>query len=137
MNNGVQMERVLRSITSSLTRPARVHHVERIHTGPEPTDCRGPGAPTMRGWRFQVKGPNMWFKSRCFKLSGSASSTSYSVFFFTNSSVFGFYILLLSFFFPRRMWMFFKEYGCSKTERIPKWLGALSNALLNVHYKDE
>lgn len=31
----------------------------------------------------------------------------------------------------------FKEYGCSKTERIQKWLGALSNALLKVHYKDE
>lgn len=30
-----------------------------------------------------------------------------------------------------------KEYGCSKTERIRKWLGALSNALLKVHYKDE
>lgn len=33
--------------------------------------------------------------------------------------------------------MFFKGYGCSKTERIQKWLGALSNALLKVHYKDE
>lgn len=32
---------------------------------------------------------------------------------------------------------FFKEYGCSKTERIQKWAGALSNALLNVRYKDE
>lgn len=32
---------------------------------------------------------------------------------------------------------FFKEYGCSKTERIQKWPGALSNALLNVRYKDE
>lgn len=136
MNNGVRMERVLRSIASSLTRPARVPHVERTHSGPEP-DCRGPGAPTMRGWRFQIKGPNTWFKSRGSKLSGSALSTSYSVFFFTNSSVFGFYILLLSFFLPRRVWMFFKEYGCSKTERIPKWLGALSNALLKVRYKDE
>lgn len=33
--------------------------------------------------------------------------------------------------------MFFKGYGCSKTERIQKWLGASSNALLKVHYKDE
>lgn len=33
--------------------------------------------------------------------------------------------------------LFFKEYGCSKTERIQKWLGALSNALLKIHYKDE
>lgn len=32
--------------------------------------------------------------------------------------------------------MFFKEHGCSKTERIQEWLGALSNALLKVHYKD-
>lgn len=33
--------------------------------------------------------------------------------------------------------LFFKEHGCSKTERIQKWLGALSNALLKIHYKDE
>lgn len=33
--------------------------------------------------------------------------------------------------------LLFKEYGCSKTERIQKWLGALSNALLKIHYKDE
>lgn len=32
--------------------------------------------------------------------------------------------------------LFFKEYGCSRTERIQKWLGALSNALLKIHYKD-
>lgn len=34
--------------------------------------------------------PNTWFMSRCFKLSGSALSTGYSVFFFINSSDFGF-----------------------------------------------
>lgn len=77
----------------------------------------------------------------CFKLSGSALSTSYSLFSFTNSSDFGFYILLLLFCFSRRVriffFFFFKEHGCSKTERIRKWSGALSNALLKVHYKDE
>lgn len=33
--------------------------------------------------------------------------------------------------------LFFKEHGCSKTERIPKWLGASSNALLKAHHNDE
>lgn len=76
--------------------------------------------------------------SCCFKLSGSALSTSYSWFFFTDSSDFWFlysapFILL----FEKGVGVFFKEYGCSKTERIRKWLGTLSNALLKVHYKDE
>lgn len=81
--------------------------------------------------------------SRGFKLSGSALSTGHSVFVFINSSDFGFLhsapLILLSeegvdFFFSI---LFFKEYGCSKTERIQTWLGALSNALLRVRYKDE
>lgn len=55
MNNGVQMEQVLRSITSLLTRPARVHHIEQTHSKSELTDCHGPGAPAMRGWSDQKK----------------------------------------------------------------------------------
>lgn len=76
-----------------------------------------------------------------FLLSWSALSTGYSFFFsFTNSSDFGFCTLLLLFCFCGGygfLFLFFKECGCSKTERIQKWLGALSNALLKVHYKDE
>lgn len=72
-----------------------------------------------------------------------AHSTGFPIF-FSSSPDFGFYILLLLVCFPRRAWVLFiylfvcfKEYGCSKTERIQKWLGALSNALLKIHYKDE
>lgn len=76
----------------------------------------------------------MVYMSCCFKLSGSALSTSCS---FSLQTLQTLDSLLLLFCFLRRVWIFFKEYGCSKTERIQKWLGALSNALLKVHYKDE
>lgn len=125
------------------------HHVfmDKASTGtPHQTthSSLSPGAPLMRGWRFQKKGPNAWFMSCCFRLSRSALSTGYSVFFFINSLDFGFLhsapLILLSeegvdFFIL--FYYFFKEHGCSKTERIQTWLGALSNALLKVHYKDE
>lgn len=61
MNNGVQMEQVLRSITSFLTRPVQVHHIKETHSKSELTNCHGLGAPAMSGWRFQKKGPNAWF----------------------------------------------------------------------------
>lgn len=54
-----------------------------------------PRSSRNEGMERPEKGPNAQFMSRCFKLSGSALSTSYSLFFFTNSSDFGFYILLL------------------------------------------
>lgn len=52
MNNGVQMEQVLRSITSLLKRPAQVHHIKWTSSKSELTNCHGPGAPARRGWRL-------------------------------------------------------------------------------------
>lgn len=90
------------------------------------------------GSRVMPKRTKLMVSRSCyFQLFASTVSTSYSRFFFTNSSNFRFYILLLLFSFLRKVWMLFKEYGCSKTERIQKWPGGLSNALLRVHYKDE
>lgn len=80
MNNGVQMEQGLRSITSFLTRSAQVHHIQQTHSKSELTDCRGPGASMMRVWYFHTKPERVVYMSCCFKLSGSALSTSYSLF---------------------------------------------------------
>lgn len=121
------------------TRPTQGHHVKQTRSKSEQVSGHGPGAPTVRRWCHvpSKRTKLMVSRSRCFQLFASTVSTSYSRFFFTNSSNFGFYILLLLFSFLRRVWMLFKEYGCSKTERIQKWPGGLSNALLRVHYKDE
>lgn len=83
------------------------------------------------------KGPNAWFICHVALTLWIGFKHQLQFVFFANTSDFGFYVLLLLFCFSRRAWMFFKGYGCSKTERIQKWLGALSNALLKVHYKDE
>lgn len=135
MNNGVQRGQVLRSITSPWTRPARAHHINGTLQA-EPWSSSGEGtAPPGK------KGPNARFMSCCFKLSASAISTGYSVCFSINALAFGSLhsapLNLLpeegvDFIFIFLILLFFKEYGCSKTERIQTWLGALSNALQKV-----
>lgn len=60
MNNGVQMERVLRSITSLLKRPAQVHPIKQTSSKSELTNCMAlellPGGDGASG-----KGPDAWF----------------------------------------------------------------------------
>lgn len=108
------------------------------HSKSEQVGGHGPGAPMVQRWCHPETGPTCGFYVMLLStLCISCKHQLQYVFFFTNSSSFGFYLLLLVFSFLRRVWMLFKEYGCSRTERIQKWSGVLSNALLRVHYKDE
>lgn len=139
MNNGIQMEQVLRSITSFSTRPAQSRHIKQTHLKPALTDCLWPRSPAIGdGASRQWNNPVVSMLLLTFSISFKHQLPF--VFLYKLVRLWILYsapFILLSkdgvdFFF-----FFFKEYGCSKTERIRKWLGALSNALLKVHYKDE
>lgn len=117
------------------TWPAQVHHIKQTYLKSEQVSGYGPGAPMS-----QKRTKLVVSVACCFQHSASAVSTSYSIYFFLYK-LFKLWILssapCIQLFEEGVDFFFFKEYGCSKTERIRKWSGVLSNALLRVHYKDE
>ena len=129
---------VLRSITSLWTRSvtSTPRQTDTLEVGAD--RLASPGPPARGASASGQRTRRVVSASGRLALSGSALSTSYSLFSLQTLQTLGFiFCSFYSAFRGGRGFFFFKGYGCSKTERIRKWLGALSNALLKVHYKDE